>query len=318
MKQILKLTLVLAFGTIAFSHDLALSSGSSSGGGGGQGGQTVDPTVNRSGQAQTLQAQEQLLLQKQKDQGGKNIAFDQQHTLWNDLLQKHVHMIQEARASQVDYKNFDKPKLEKYLQSLSSLSRSQYQEFTREQKLVFLINAYNAFTVQLILDNYPISSIKKIGSIFSSPWKKKFVSLFGEKVSLDDIEHSMIRKDPLFQEPRIHFAVNCASIGCPALLHEAFRADNLEAQLEKVTRAFLKDRKRNRIEGTKVMLSPIFDWYEEDFEKGWKGYRKVEDFVQSYKEALADTPEQLKILEGGKFTIAHTSYNWDLNDMESR
>lgn len=184
---------------------------------------------------------------------------------------------------------------------------------TREQKLAFLINAYNAFTIDLIVRNPNIKSIKDLGSLLSSPWKKRFVSLFGEKLSLDEIEHGLIRKDPLFQEPRIHFAVNCASIGCPALSQEAFVASRLDSQLETVTKNFLRDRARNRIEGKKVIISKIFDWYAEDFEKSWQGIVSVQYFLSKYSSALADNPEQEGVLKSKDLSIKYSDYDWNLN-----
>ncbi|MBK7963244.1 MAG: DUF547 domain-containing protein [Bdellovibrionales bacterium] len=181
----------------------------------------------------------------------KDASFDHEHTVFNQILKAHVKVLRNGQATTVDYAKIDKGQLDVYLKALSSVSRGQFNSMKRDEKLAFLINAYNAFTIDLIVRNPNINSIKDLGSFLSSPWKRKFISLFGEKLSLDEIEHGIIRKDPLFQEPRIHFAVNCASIGCPALAPEAFVASRLENQLEAVTKNFLSDRERNRVETKK-------------------------------------------------------------------
>ncbi len=242
-------------------------------------------------------------------------AFDHEHSQLNSLLKANVKSLKGGQVTQVDYKKIDRSVLAAYVAGLSAVSRSTYEQFTRDQKLAFLINTYNANTLLLIVKNYPVKSIKDLGSFLSSPWKKKIVSLFGENVSLDDIEHGMLRKDPLFQEPRIHFAVNCASVGCPALMSEAFTAAKLEGMLERSVKNFLGDRKRNRVEGTTITLSKIFDWYAEDFKKGWKGYSSLQDFLAKYAEALADSPEQVALVRGKKAALAYSEYNWSLNDV---
>ena len=167
----------------------------------------------------------------------------------------------------------DRDQLADYLGQLAAVSSREFQQWSRADRLAFLINTYNAWTVELILTEYPdISSIRDLGSLFRSPWSRRFVSLFGEMVSLDHIEHELIRGPDGFQEPRIHFAVNCASVGCPALRQEAYVGDRLESQLEDATGRFLADRSRNRLDGDVLRVSEIFDWYEEDFEQGWRGW----------------------------------------------
>jgi hypothetical protein len=149
--------------------------------------------------------------------------FDHEHATWNLLLKNNVHWDLKRTASQVNYAGFQKTHdfLGRYLFNLSALTRAEFDTFSRDQQLAFLINAYNAFTVELILTEYPdLSSIKELGSFFSSPWKKQFFILLGESQSLDGIEHDLIRGSGRYNEPLIHFAVNCASIGCPALLDE--------------------------------------------------------------------------------------------------
>ncbi len=133
--------------------------------------------------------------------------------------------------------------------------------------MAFLINAYNAFTVKLVTENYPLDSIKEIGGVFGSPWAQAFIPLFGQTLTLNQIEHSMIREPGVFDESRIHFAVNCASIGCPALRSEAYVASELDAQLQDSQRRFLSDRSRNRFDAAAghFRVSKIVDWDADDF-----------------------------------------------------
>ncbi|MGL6111795.1 MAG: DUF547 domain-containing protein, partial [Rubrivivax sp.] len=152
-------------------------------------------------------------------------AFDHNHAAWTALLKKHVVLLRAGQESQMRYAGMatDRAALKAYLGMLSGESAEAFEGFGKAQQMAFLINAYNAFTVELVLTRYPkLASIKDLGSLLSSPWKPKWVPLFGEKLSLDDIEHEMLRKRGRFDDPRVHFAVNCASIGCPALREEAF------------------------------------------------------------------------------------------------
>ncbi|WP_245832136.1 DUF547 domain-containing protein [Solemya velesiana gill symbiont] len=177
------------------------------------------------------------------------LAFDHTHATWNKLLRTHVTWVSDGHASRVDYSGLqiERNDLANYLDDLSTVSRQEYNSWTKQQQLAFLVNAYNAFTVELLLTRYPdLESIKELGSLFSSPWKKRFLTLLGKKRSLDDIEHRMIREPGVFDEPRIHVAVVCASIGCPALHDEAFTAEQLDKQLEDSLVRFLSDRSRNR------------------------------------------------------------------------
>ena len=225
----------------------------------------------------------------------KSATFDHTHAVWDQLL----------RAV-----------LNRYLKDLSAVEMQEFDSWDRDQQLAFLINAYNAFTVELILTKYPdIESIKDLGSLFSSPWKKKFFFLFGEAQTLDGIEHSLIRGSGRYNEPLIHFAVNCASIGCPALANEAFVAETLDQQLLESTRNFLKDRSRNRFNSNSEALevSSIFDWYAEDFEKGWRGYDSLEAFFRTHADWVADDSKTVKSLQQGEVEIDFLDYDWQLN-----
>lgn len=234
------------------------------------------------------------------------MAFDHAHAAFDQWLKKHVTV--KGPVSTVNYKaaKASPTPLADYLKTVEAVTKDEYAKFSDPQKLAFLINAYNAYTVKLIVDNYPTKSIKDLGGTFSSPWKKKFFKLFGEETSLDNIEHDKIRKD--FNEPRIHFAVVCASKGCPALRNEAFRGDKLEAQLEAAANGFLKDTGRNRYNAEKneFEVSKIFDWYGGDFKKK---FEKVQNFLAP---RMAKTPE-----EGAKMKEAdleYLDYDWTLNE----
>lgn len=227
----------------------------------------------------------------------KPAGFDHGHRALTGLLGDIV--IVSGHQSRVDYEQLiqRRSELDLYLENLSSVSRQSFNEFSEQQQLAFLINTYNGYQLKQVIDHYPIKSIKDVGSFFSSPWSKEFFTLFGEPASLDFVEHQLIRK--LFKEPRIHFAVNCASISCPPLASEAYQASKLEAQLETAAFNFLQDKDANHIDGETVYVSKIFDWYEEDFTSG------VLAFVARYWSSL---PDDLSTLE-----VAYTAYDWSLN-----
>lgn len=241
-------------------------------------------------------------------------GFD--HQVWDALLKQHVVVLNGGQASQVDYQGFadDKAELDRYLADLSKLKSGEFDDWPKDEQLAFLINAYNAWTVDLILTQWPdLDSIKDLGSFFSSPWSKSFIPLLGETRSLDDIEHTLIRGSDRYQDPRIHFAVNCASIGCPALRNEAYTGKRLDAQLDEQTRLFLQDRSRNRAEAGKLLLSSIFKWYRGDFEKGWQGYASLEQFLVDHAVDLSLTPEEIQKLKDKDMTIRFLDYDWVLN-----
>ena len=158
-----------------------------------------------------------------------------------------------------------------------------------------------------------IKSIKDLGSFFSSPWSKKFIPLLGETRSLDNIEHELIRGDNKYGDPRIHFAVNCASIGCPALREEAYTAEKLEQQLEQQTVRFLSDKTRNRFNKAEMELSSIFKWYQEDFSLGFRASDSLSAFILLYAESLGLMPEQQALLKAKKMDVDYLPYDWQLN-----
>lgn len=244
-------------------------------------------------------------------------AFDHKHVAWNALLAKHVAWNSTGTTSTVDYAGFknDQFELKTYLAKTSAVSESEFKLWTINEQRAFLLNAYNAYTVDLILTKYPdIKSIKDLGSLFGSPWSKPFFNLLGKKRSLDDVEHKLLRGSKNFDEPRIHFAANCASIGCPALRPEAFKSNNLDAQLEDQTKRFLSDRTRNRFEKSKdtLLLSSIFKWYGEDFEKG-KNANSLHEFLARYAGSLGMTQSEKARLANKQINIEFLEYDWSLN-----
>ncbi len=242
-------------------------------------------------------------------------AFD--HSAFDALLKKNVVQLDGGKASQVKYADFakDRAQFKAYLDSISKVPAAEFKTWNKNEQLAFLINAYNAYTIELILTKYPdLKSIKDLGTTFTSPWKKKFFTLLGEEKALDDIEHGMIRADGVYNDPRIHFVVNCASIGCPPLRNEAITAAKLDAQLEDSTRKFLSDRSRNRHASGTLTLSKIFDWYGKDFARGWKGYTSLNQFLAKYSDALADNTADKQAVADGKFTLSFGDYDWNLND----
>ncbi len=221
------------------------------------------------------------------------------HQLWNELLKSNV-----KPDGQVDYKGFirEKPKLEKYLKLLSENAPDR-KTWSKNEQLAYWINVYNAFTVKLIVDFYPTKSIRDLGPRIKIPlikdvWHYKFFKIAGVEMSLDEVEHSILRKE--FEEPRIHFAINCASVSCPPLLNEAFVVANLENQLTRMATTFINDPTRNKISSQSAQLSPIFSWFKGDFTK--KG--TLIEFLNRYAKVKLSPNARVTFME----------YNWNLNE----
>jgi len=238
------------------------------------------------------------------------------HQEWDTLLKKHVSLLRGGQASEVDYAGMarDHEALQAYLERISHVSLAQFDLSSTRDQLAFLINAYNAGTVELVLTEYPnLKSIKDIGSLFRSPWEKEFVVLLGETRSLDDIEHGLIRGSNRYEDPRIHFAVNCASIGCPALRNEAYSGAKLDDQLQDQVQLFLSDRSRNRLQNGDLQVSPIFKWYREDFERGWMGFQSLQQFFSQQSALLGLSQDEVRRLNTGQIEIEYLDYDWRLN-----
>ena len=247
------------------------------------------------------------------------VAFDHQHEQWTLLLSRHVAWVTPYN-SRVDYRGFqqDEAELDAYLQALSAVPPREFAGWKEAEQLAFLINAYNAFTVKLILGEYPdLDSIKDIGNLFQSPWKIEFFRLLGEDRHLDWIEHEKIRTN--YQEPRIHVAINCAAVSCPALLDEAYTGASLDRRLEKNMEIFLSDRSRNRYSpaSDELELSRIFDWFEEDFQQGWRGWSSVTDMAADYSQFLADDPTIQQRIRDQAVGVDYLAYDWGLNNLDT-
>ncbi|UII32093.1 DUF547 domain-containing protein [Fulvivirga ulvae] len=221
------------------------------------------------------------------------------HDIWDKLLQKHV-----DKAGWVDYKGFEEDSeiLEQYLELLGSNAPDK-KLWSEDEQLVYWINAYNAFTVKLIVDHYPLKSIRDLDPLLSIPtlntvWHRKFFKIGGRKTSLDEIEHEILRKQ--FEEPRIHFAINCASYSCPPLRAEAYRADNINNQLNEQATLFINDPLRNHIKENQVALSAIFDWFQEDFTQDGSVIKYVNQYSHTPISESAD--------------VEYLPYSWQLNE----
>ena len=209
-----------------------------------------------------------------------------QHDAWNQLLQKHV-----TSTGKVNYAGLqnDRQQLQTYLSQLSSTDLS---EKNPSEALAFWINAYNAFTVELILANYPLGSIMELDG--GSVWDRVWINLNGKKYSLNDIEHKIIR--PQFKDPRIHFAVNCAASSCPPLLNQAYTGARLDEQLNNQTRKFINNTLFNQLDKRQLKLSKIFEWYGEDF-------GSLPTYISRYTQTTIDA----------KASIDFLPYDWTLN-----
>ena len=243
------------------------------------------------------------------------VPFDPSYAAWDALLARHAKWLPDQRQSRVDYKGFatDRAALQGVLAQWSAVTPAAFAAFSPAQQMAFLINAYNGFTVELILTAYPqLKSIKDLGSVFKAPWKNRFFTLLGEPRHLDWIEHEQLR--PRYSDPRVHAAVNCASIGCPALRPEAFTASKLEAQLNDGLQRFMADRTRNRYADGKLQVSMIFKWFREDFEKGHQGYSRVEDLMARFAAQLADQASDQNKIRAKTVPVSYLDYDWSLND----
>ena len=250
--------------------------------------------------------------------GSALAQFDHSHAQWSALLKKHVVVLDGGKASQLRYAGMsaDRAQLKTYLDGLAKVSETDFKAFSKSQQLAFLINAYNANMAEKILLRYPnIKSVWDYGKLVGNPFKDNFINLLGRKMTLDNVEHDTIRAAGVHDDPRIHFAVNCASVGCPMLREEAYTSDRVDAQLEEQSMRFMTDRSRNRANAEgKLEVSKIFDWYGGDFKKGHKGFKTLESFFAKYATQLTDNAAHQQAIRDGKAAIGHLEYDWGLND----
>lgn len=229
-------------------------------------------------------------------------AFDHDYGLWAKLLTSFGSTVENQTYYDYQAQKADQKALDLFIRELESITRAEYEDFSKNQKLSFLINSYNVYTIKLIVVHYPIKSIKDIGTFFTSPWKRRDFMLFKKKVSLDDIEHKMLRV--WFKEPRIHFAVVCASLSCPNLALRPYTEKGLNSLLDEQARAFIGDPAKNSLEKNNLRLSNLFKWYGSDFENYLK-------YVAT--RITRDKALQRKI-STGKIRRLWKTYDWNLNE----
>ena len=238
---------------------------------------------------------------------------------WSMLLERWV-VTEEGAVIRVDYAaaNEDSAELQQWLAACAQVTESAFNGWSVPHRQAFLINLYNAAMIQKILQRYPdIDSVWDFGRIFNHPFKDRFVELFGERMSLDDIEHRRLRGDPALFDPRVHFAVNCASKGCPPLRPAAFNGSSIDAALDEQASIFLSDRTKNGMNPTtnRLTLSPIFDWYAEDF--GVTGLEGELAYLSRYADSLGLDDDAVRALNEGSIKIEWSDYDWALNDVIS-
>jgi len=214
------------------------------------------------------------------------IAFS--HQAFDGLLRKYV-----SSTGKVNYAGFkkDKAKLDAYLKKLEGQAIEG--SWSKNKKLAYWINAYNAYTIDMIIRNYPLKSITDLEG--GKPWDKKFIKLNGKTLSLNNIENDIIR--PTFKDARIHFAVNCAAKSCPPLMNKAWTESNLQGELEKRTRTFINNSSYNTISSGSAKISKIFEWYAVDF-------GNLNEYLAKYSKTTVD----------GSTKISYNEYDWSLND----
>ena len=217
-----------------------------------------------------------------------NNTYNIDHSLWDHLLKQYV-----ADHGDVNYKGFkqDVDLLNTYINQLSTTIPSEH--WSKQEQLAYYINVYNANTVKLIIDHYPIKSIKDI----KNPWSKKRIYIGDKNYSLSEIENDILRK---LDEPRIHFAINCASKSCPKLLNVAYTAENVDSLLELTAKEFINNPDKNRISENSVQLSKIFDWYKKDFTDNGS----LIDYINHYSLVKINSKAKIDYLE----------YDWNLNE----
>ncbi len=211
------------------------------------------------------------------------------HSKWNQLLQKHV-----SAKGNVNYEGFanDKAELDAYLSKIAAVKPNS--NWTRNEAMAYWINAYNAFTIELMLNNYPLKSIMDVNG--GKAWDLKFIDIKGEKYSLNNMEHDILREK--YFDPRIHFAVNCASISCPKLSNSAYFAEGLDAKLDKAAKEFINNSSKNDISAYVAQISKLFDWYKDDFTKNGT----VKDYINEYSTTKLTVNN-----------ISYKEYNWNIN-----
>ncbi|NEO55786.1 MAG: DUF547 domain-containing protein [Okeania sp. SIO3B5] len=230
---------------------------------------------------------------------------------YNSILKEYVNA-----EGLVDYERLkeNRQKLDEFNAAIGAVTPSTYDSWTDAEKIAFLINAYNSFTLESIIDNYPTKSIRNIIGV----WKIRKFDIVGEKLTLDHIEHQILRKE--FNEPGIHVALVCAAISCPPLRQEAFTGNQLEQQLDDQAKKFLGNNQGFKIDSQNnaVYFSSIFKWFGEDYEKTYgqeptiDGLNETETSIVNYAHQYV-SPDAQKILKQGGYQVKYSDYDWSLN-----
>ena len=223
-------------------------------------------------------------------------VFSIDYSSYANFLKKYV------KGGLVLYENSIKDKDKSLDNFLNELKNVNFDGYDYNEKMAVYINAYNACTIKLILDSYPVDSIKDIGSIFQSPWSKKICNIGGKTYTLDEIEHDILRKD--FKTPLIHFALNCASKSCPVLADTPYLPEQLFIQMLQAAKKYINDKNNNYIEGDILYLSSLFKWYKEDF-------ADVLDFVS---ELMSESERKYLSRNKNQIKIKYLKYDWGLNE----
>jgi hypothetical protein len=229
------------------------------------------------------------------------------HSTWDAIVSRYLRTDASGvnRFAYSTVTTEDRAAIDTYLKTLSGTRISHHR---RAEQLAYWVNLYNALTVRVVLEHYPVESIRDIrispGLFSSGPWGKDLIRVEGESLSLDDIEHRILR--PIWRDPRIHYAVNCASVGCPNLMNEAFTAENAERLLDRGARAYINHPRGVRVEGNALVVSSLYEWFKEDFGGHDRG---VIEHLRSY--ASPDLATALDDIQ----RIADDAYDWALNDL---
>ena len=220
------------------------------------------------------------------------VAIQAQTSIFDSLLQKNV-----DKTGRVDYQSLknNETLLDNYLAYIQNNEPTK--DWSSNKKKAFWINTYNAYTIKIILNNYPLKSIRDIKIDGKTAWKIPFVKVGQKKYTLDQIEHEILRKK--FNDPRIHVGINCASVSCPRLWNFAFTEDNIASSLDNLMKEFINDTTRNKISKNNLEISEIFNWFSKDFMKNGT----IINYLNTYA--------AIKISE--KASIKYLTYDWSLN-----
>ncbi|WP_108650129.1 DUF547 domain-containing protein [Dongshaea marina] len=230
-----------------------------------------------------------------------------QYPVWKSFLKSYWH--EQQGQSLLDYAGVTAKDKQALNQAINRLSELQISSYNRDQQLAYWINLYNMLTVKVILQHYPVKSILDISpGVFSSgPWDEKLIKVEGQSLTLNDIEHRILR--PIWNDPRIHAAVNCASIGCPDLRRAPFTGSHIDSELNQAFRHFVNSPKGVALSGSKVELSSIFKWYGKDFGSPAQMLGYISDYLEN--------PALKKALKNPKVKLDYQKYNWQLNQLDS-